>query len=480
MGNETPEAVHALGPGTVVAGRYCIEKFMAEGAFGEVYLAKNIALGSTVVVKVLKTSYNNHSEVVRRFLKEPRAAASVQSEHVVKVFDSGTETEEVPDLSNPGATKTVIRFHFLVMEYLRGHDLATELEEKGRPDLSMVLHLTLAVCDGLHDVHELGIVHRDLKPENVFLVSARRGRPMVKIMDFGIAHARDESDSERSRLTRDGSSMGTPAYMAPEQWQNPTGVDHRADLYAVGVMLYELVEGVLPFDGATAEAAMFASAHNPPRNMMVADADIEAIVLRAIAVDPAQRFQSAGEMTKALEAYARSHSLLPQESVSQPPADAVEISRPVVAREPAVTNLAVSDIKSPPRQTRRGGVIAVGAAALLIATIAFATLGGHKPPTRVATATPTTQAAPPLTPVTPVNETAPATTVAAPEPTLAPAPEPTQPRRLADNGRRHGGRHRDNNAHAVVTQQTSCQRVHVSDETDGTPVYEWRPLGCTP
>ncbi|MDP3235671.1 MAG: protein kinase [Myxococcales bacterium] len=266
--------------------RYRVQALLGTGSFSAVYRAQHVHTGALVALKVLKRKLESTGDdtVVERFLREARSAATVGSEHIVHVVDAGR--------TNEGLT-------FLALEYLEGEGLDA-IEERGPVPLPRAVDLGLQVLEGLAATHRAGIIHRDMKPANVFVVQ-RSGRDFVKLLDFGISkiHAEDVR-----ALTMTGVAMGTPSFMAPEQFVDAKSVDERADLYSVAVMLFELLAGRKPLISASyAEAVMNARFEEPPALWTVAPTVSKAIsdcVMKGLAKKKEQRWASATEFATAL------------------------------------------------------------------------------------------------------------------------------------------------------------------------------------
>ncbi len=214
--------------GATVDGRYYVEKQLGEGGMGVVYLCRHTIIDKKVAMKVLRADMARNEEVTERFLNEARSASSIGNAHIIDISDFG----RLPD----GAT-------YFVMEFLSGIPLADLADARIAIDPSRVAHISIQLSQGLSAAHDAGIIHRDLKPDNIFLIKQGAEEEFVKILDFGIAKA----TSSTTKLTQAGQVFGTPHYMSPEQASGMT-VDNRSDIYALGVIMYELSTGVLPFD----------------------------------------------------------------------------------------------------------------------------------------------------------------------------------------------------------------------------------------
>jgi len=262
---------------------------------GVVYEAQHDVLGTSVALKFLHDSLRERPGLVERFLQEARLAASLRSPHIVQVIDASREPDSV----------------FLAMELLHGETLLALLQRQRKLDVAIALDVTLQILAGLEVAHGAGVVHRDLKPDNVFFVSTPQG-PLVKILDFGIAKITLVPEEGARGLTRPGVIMGTPEYMSPEQALSSDHVDHRADIYSLGVMLYEMLSGQRPvaaIDPRTI-AQLVTNGHiRPLREAAPAlDPGLIAVVHRAMAPDALERYGSVAEMRHALLPFTRAIS----------------------------------------------------------------------------------------------------------------------------------------------------------------------------
>jgi tRNA A-37 threonylcarbamoyl transferase component Bud32 len=277
--------------GTTFDHRYKIESKLGEGGMGVVYLARHKVIDKRVAVKVLRADMAKDKEVLDRFVQEARAASSIGNPHIVDISDFG----ELPD----GST-------YFVMEYLEGTPLS-QLSENGTlvTDVDRACRIAAQLAEGLAGAHAREIVHRDLKPENVFLVPRGNDKDFVKILDFGIAKV---SNAGITKLTRAGTVFGTPHYMSPEQAAGAP-IDHRADIYALGVILYELVAGALPFTADNFMGILTQHMYKAPVPIraLVSAPDcppgVEAIVLKCLSKKPEARYQSMEELAQDLERY---------------------------------------------------------------------------------------------------------------------------------------------------------------------------------
>jgi serine/threonine protein kinase len=228
-------------PGDVgTLGRYRVRRELGRGGMGAVYLGLDDQLERKVALKVILPEFGIDPSVRERFLREARAAAKVKSDHVVTIFDVGVD-RDVP---------------FIAMEFLQGATLADYVKKRGRVGVEQALRVTRETAVGLQAAHDLGLVHRDVKPANLWL-EAPKGR--VKILDFGLAR----SGKENAQITQSGMAVGTPAYMSPEQARNQP-LDPRSDLFSLGVVLYQLLTGQLPFRGDTAMSLLTSLAVDEP------------------------------------------------------------------------------------------------------------------------------------------------------------------------------------------------------------------------
>ncbi|MDW8362795.1 MAG: protein kinase [Myxococcales bacterium] len=279
--------------GRVLGGLYKIESRIGEGGMGTVYAARHVHIGKPFAVKVLARRIAANRQAVERLRQEAVAASSIEHDNIIDVvsFDATPDGDV-----------------FIVMELLRGSPLSAVLEQ-GPLGLGRALAIAHQVADALHAAHERNIVHRDLKPENIFLV--RKGEAdFVKVLDFGISKVRT-AETEAVRMTKTGQLVGTPLYMSPEQARGEMDVDRRADIYALGVILYEMLAGCPPFDGSNYFQLLWKHANEPPPppssrappGCAIPEA-VEGVVLRALAKNPADRFQTMAEFSAALLAAA--------------------------------------------------------------------------------------------------------------------------------------------------------------------------------
>jgi serine/threonine protein kinase len=272
--------------GRTIAGRYNVIRRLGEGGMGVVYSAMDSRLEKQVAIKVLKEDFAHRTDVVARFTQEAKSAARIKHENVLDVTDyGGTEDGSF----------------YIAMELLVGTDLADVLAKEGAVELHRALNVAIQVTRALGAAHGKGIVHRDLKPENVFLVRADDGREVVKIVDFGIAQMKDMTGQGGKKLTQTGMIFGTPEYMSPEQAKGAS-IDHRVDIYAVGVILYEMAAGRTPFVGDSFMGILTQHLYEPAPAILSLNPnaqitpEYEAVIAKALAKNPDERYQSMQEL----------------------------------------------------------------------------------------------------------------------------------------------------------------------------------------
>src|SRR5580700_3489838 len=264
-------------PGDVIAEKYRVERLLGRGGMGAVFAAQHLILNQRVALKLLLGELADSQEASTRFVNEARAAAQIQGEHVARVLDIGQLPNGTP---------------FMVLEYLEGSDLAGILQQRGPLPVTEVADFALQALDALAQAHSAGIVHRDLKPANLFLTRRHDGTSLVKVLDFGIS----KNTLQPTGMTSTRAVMGSPEYMSPEQLRTPRGVDTRTDIWSLGVILYELLTGRMPFTGeAIGELFMQIMEGTPPplrSHQPDVPAALEVVVMRCLSRDPAARFQT--------------------------------------------------------------------------------------------------------------------------------------------------------------------------------------------
>jgi serine/threonine-protein kinase len=282
--------------GQLIAGKYRIEQMLGRGGMGVVMAALHEHLNQRVALKFLTDDAYQQPEAVARFLREARSAVQIQSEHVARVMDVGTLESGAP---------------YMVMEHLRGLDLKEVINRRGQLPITEAVDFLLQACDAVAEAHSLGIVHRDLKPSNLFLTERPDGTPLVKVLDFGISKALNSGnigETSKHQMTASAAIMGSPQYMSPEQIRSSKNVDARADVWALGTILHELLAGSPAYVADTVPGllAMIVADAPPPVTQSRPDtpAELEDAILRCLEKDRDRRFGSVAELARALERFA--------------------------------------------------------------------------------------------------------------------------------------------------------------------------------
>lgn len=283
-------AVHRM-TGRVIDDRYRVGRQIGQGAMGMVYEGEHLQLGRHLAIKFIKPQAMATEVTLQRFQNEARIAGSVGHRNIRGIVDMGTTDDNIA---------------YIVMQYLEGRSLGEVLRDRGALPVRDSVEIAIQVLEALHAVHEKDIVHRDVKPDNIFLAEEIGGGVTVKVLDFGLSRLSRPLDGRKFELTKPGAVMGTPRYMSPEQAQCSKGVDHRTDIFSVGVLLYRMITGKKRFEEWDHESYVSAvNPENPPRpesyspSRKLPEALAE-IIMRAMAWDPESRFHSAEEFIDAL------------------------------------------------------------------------------------------------------------------------------------------------------------------------------------
>ncbi len=270
-----------------VFGNFQVLSRLGSGGMGSVYLAENPAIGKRVALKVIHPDLARNGEVVQRFMNEARAVNRIGNEHIVEVHDHG---------------QTPSGEYFFFMEYIHGRTLGEVIGEQGALPVPRAMHISAQLADALAAAHLVSIIHRDLKPDNIMLTTRLGDPDFVKVLDFGLAKMLAESTDVN--LTAQGVVLGTPHYMAPEVCESRKAIDHRADIYSLGVLIFQMMTGRLPFDAASMGGVLIKHVTEPPpapRGINPAiPPSVEQIILRCLAKPPEARFQSMDELRQAL------------------------------------------------------------------------------------------------------------------------------------------------------------------------------------
>jgi serine/threonine protein kinase len=384
---------------------------LGEGGMGSVWVADHLALRTQVVVKFIASGLKGNREAVERFSREAAAAAQVKSPHVVQTFDHGVTAEGVP---------------YIVMELLEGRDLGVHLTEQGALAPTLVAEMVTQLARALDRAHERGIIHRDIKPDNVYLCDAGgNGEVFVKLLDFGIAKGVEIPKLDSG--TKTGSMVGSPFYMSPEQVTGSREIDHRSDLWSVGVMTFEALTGTRPFDADTVGGLAIKIYSEPlpvpsTRNPQLPP-EFDAWFEKACAREVDKRFRSAREMAEGLSRAlgAAPASLDGPRIVTGNPAAVSGHA----ATLPSGAETGAGVVRATTQHTPRGRFYAIAVlAALMLAGVGYAALRGtHAPAAATSAAAP-----PPVASAPPEPAVAAASVSTTQAPVIASAPPPEPPK----------------------------------------------------
>jgi eukaryotic-like serine/threonine-protein kinase len=427
----------SVAPGEIFLGKYRIEEVLGQGGMGVVVSARHLELDELVAIKFLHPMFAVQHDQVERFLREGRAAAKIKSEHVARVRDVGKTENGAP---------------YMILEHLKGLDLGQLIKKEGRVEIPDAVEYVLQACEALAEAHTSGIVHRDLKPANLFLTERADGSPCVKLLDFGISKLLDSTDAA---LTATNGMMGSPLYMAPEQLAAAKNVDKRVDLWALGIILFELLTAERPFQADTLPQLVLRVATDKPTPLRTflpdAPEELEKVIDKCLTKPVDERFDNVGALAKALEPFAPPEALpsieriarvlaaattggqkrtrtvrtspQPESSASVAPLSQVESAATIatanaVAAPMVNTNMGSVQTAPPDPPPRRRAGLWLGALGLAAVAIALAIFFGRKPEALPAAA------APVVTPP-PASETATATAAPPPVVSITAAPTPT-------------------------------------------------------
>jgi serine/threonine-protein kinase len=373
-------------------GNYRVTELIGEGGMGVVYLAEHPGIGRRAAVKILRPGLTENPEIAKRFFNEARAANAIRHPGIVEVFDCGTL---------PSGTS------YIVMELLEGEPLASRLRSRGPLPIDEGRRIAAQTASALAAAHAAGIVHRDLKPDNLFLVPDDRdaAQEMVKVLDFGIAKLGQQGSNVNSVKTRTGSVMGTPAYMSPEQCRGTREIDHRTDIYALGVILFEMLCGRPPFvSEGFGEMVHLHISQPPPAPRTINPSipeELERVILWCLAKEPDERMQTMADVHAALTGRP-TPAARPTAKTARPPQTPAPATTPTTFTQAGAGAIA-TDVMGKSRGRKASaimlGALAVGGVAL------FLTRGSWSPrPADTVTVKPAT----PVRPIAPTTTAPPA------------------------------------------------------------------------
>jgi serine/threonine-protein kinase len=401
--------------GDVLVEKYRVERVLGQGGMGVVVAALHLQLEQHVALKFLLPGAAAVPEAVARFLREARAAARIQSDHVVRVTDVGTLDSGAP---------------YMVMELLHGMDLSQVVRTTGPIAVTQAVDYMLQACEGVAEAHKFGIVHRDLKPSNLFLTRKSDGSPLIKVLDFGISKTTSVTGAGPLTLTATTAIMGSPLYMSPEQVRSAKDVDARTDIWSLGIVLYEFLSGAPVFNGDSASAVMAMIVADPPPPIRAVrpdvPAEVEAVILRCLEKDRTRRYANLGELAVAIAPFASPRGRASAEHVArifQVATDATATASPALfpamgAPLPTGASWGNTAPSSPPRRAKAVLLGALGGAAIAVAVGALVMRRTAEPSRGAAEPTPAageSAAAPTTSATTPTaSTTTPVTSAPAP------------------------------------------------------------------
>lgn len=294
--------------GQIIAGKYRVDAIIGQGGMGVVVAATDTVLERRVAIKFLLAQYAQNPLASGRFLREARATARLNSEHAIRIIEVGQLEDGAP---------------FMAMELLNGVDLGTLVERQGALELRVAVDYLLQACRGLGDAHQAGIIHRDVKPSNLFLSYQPSGKPLVKVLDFGVSKLNLGVEAGAGALTTTGQTLGSPLYMAPEQMRSSQHVDARSDIWGLGVVLFELLTGARPFTAESLAELVLVINQDPPRDPRTLRPDLPEgvcrIILRCLEKDPGRRYASVGDLAADLQPYGSAQRGAPGPIPTDPP-----------------------------------------------------------------------------------------------------------------------------------------------------------------
>ena len=357
----TSPTVAGVREGDVLAGKYRVDRVLGVGGMGVVVAAHHVELDDRVAIKFLLPEALHNADAVARFTREAQAAVKIKNEHVARVTDVGRLDNGAP---------------YIVMEYLEGLDLSAWLQQRGRLPIEQAVEFVLQACEAIAEAHALGIVHRDLKPANLFVIRRSDGGLSVKVLDFGIA--KRTGGAQGVNITSTAAVMGSPLYMSPEQLASSKDADARTDVWALGVILFELLAGVPPFLAETVPGVMLKITASEPSPLRDSRPDVpaalERIVLTCLEKDRSRRFPTIGDLAHALVDFGTPRSRVSVErivgimaaaGISLSGLDALS-PPPSAVPGTAAGTMAAWDQRTLPGKRSRGTLLAVLAAGVAI------------------------------------------------------------------------------------------------------------------
>jgi serine/threonine-protein kinase len=361
-----PQAAAGVREGQILAGKYRVERVLGIGGMGVVVAAHHMQLDTKVAIKFLLPAMLESEQIIGRFANEARRAAKITSEHVARVHDVGTLDDGAP---------------YMVMEYLEGADLSTLLHEQGRLPLEQAVDFVLEAMEAIAEAHTLGIVHRDLKPANLFCIRRPDGKLSIKVLDFGISKATRPGGARSLSMTATSALIGSPFYMSPEQMEASASVDARTDIWALGIIVFELLAGRVPFYAETIPEVCIKVAIQPPPPLRSFRPDapegLQAVIAMCLEKARERRYQNTADLALALSPFGSKRAKVSVERITDIIQTAgLSVTAPALPAPPAPASQPRVETMAPLGRTTPGAKSGKAVVRAAFAVVGVLTVGG--------------------------------------------------------------------------------------------------------